>query len=141
MGMFKGAIMKGTILAVDDNPANLDLIFDLLGDASYQVLVAKDGESAITRAQKTSPDLILLDVMMPGPAGMALATRLMELYPSVIVLIVTAYSSINLAIEVIQKGAHGYLVKPVRPKQLLDRVEEAWNASRQGEPRAAAGSF
>ncbi|MBN1936306.1 MAG: response regulator [Anaerolineae bacterium] len=126
------------ILIADDDPDVRSIFGDYLTHAGYSVQTAADGDRALELAAQSPPDMALLDVMMPGPSGMTLATRLMELYPNVIVLIVTAYSSINLAIEVIQKGAHGYLVKPVRPKQLLDRVEEAWNTSQRGESYAAA---
>lgn len=54
-----------TILAVDDNPANLGLLFDLLDNAGFEVLVSQNGRSAIKRAENTQPDIILLDVMMP----------------------------------------------------------------------------
>ncbi|HBR76277.1 MAG TPA: hypothetical protein DEG17_15350, partial [Cyanobacteria bacterium UBA11149] len=57
------------ILIVDDNPTNLGLIFEYLTDAGFKVLVALDGESAIQQAEYSKPDLILLDVMMPGIDG------------------------------------------------------------------------
>lgn len=127
------------ILIADDDPDVRSIFGDYLIHAGYSVQTAADGDRALEMAAQSPPDIALVDVMMPGPSGMVLAARLMELYPDVIVIIITAYSSINLAIEVIQKGAYGYLVKPVRPKQLLDRIEEAWKSSRKGTHNAAAG--
>ena len=54
------------VLMVDDTPANLGVLYELLSEAGYDVLVAEDGESALERTAYAQPDLILLDVMMPG---------------------------------------------------------------------------
>ena len=64
------------ILAADDHPANLNLLFDLLSEAGFDLLVAQNGESALTRAEKTQPDIILLDVLMPGLDGFETCRRL-----------------------------------------------------------------
>jgi CheY-like chemotaxis protein len=57
------------VLMVDDTPANLGVLYEVLSEAGYSVLVAEDGESALERAAYAQPDLILLDVMMPGIDG------------------------------------------------------------------------
>ncbi len=126
------------ILIADDDPDVRRIFGDYLRHAGYSVQTAADGDRALELAAQSPPDVALIDVMMPGPSGMVLAARLMELYPNLIVIIITAYSSINLAIEVIQKGAYGYLVKPVRPRQLLDRIQEALRATRKGMHHAPA---
>ena len=127
---------KRRVLIADDDPDVRRIFGDYLTFAGYSVQTAADGDQALVLAAQTPPDIALLDVMMPGPSGMTLATRLMEQFPDVIVIIITAYSSISLAIEVMQKGAYGYLVKPVRPTQLLDRLEEAWKTSRRNVSHA-----
>ncbi|MEM1291121.1 MAG: response regulator, partial [Cyanobacteria bacterium P01_H01_bin.162] len=66
----------GTVLVVDDTPANLSVLFDLLDDAGFQVLVAQDGLSALQKVEYAPPDLILLDVMMPGIDGFETCRRL-----------------------------------------------------------------
>ena len=56
---------QGKILIVDDNPTNLDVLFEYLDMANYEVFVAEDGESALSRAKYAKPDIILLDVLLP----------------------------------------------------------------------------
>ena len=67
------------ILMVDDTPANLGVLFELLNESGFRVLVAEDGESALSRAEYAQPDLILLDVMMPGMDGFSVCQKLKEI--------------------------------------------------------------
>jgi CheY-like chemotaxis protein len=68
--------MSETILIVDDTPANLGVLVETLGAAGYQLMVAEDGEEALAQTAQTQPDLILLDVMMPGIDGFETCRRL-----------------------------------------------------------------
>src|SRR5213596_2846710 len=68
--------MSETILIVDDTPANLGVLVETLGAAGYSLMVAEDGEEALTQTAQTQPDLILLDVMMPGIDGFETCRRL-----------------------------------------------------------------
>ena len=68
--------MPETILIVDDTPANLGVLVETLGDAGYQLMVAEDGEEALAQTFQTQPDLILLDVTMPGIDGFETCRRL-----------------------------------------------------------------
>src|SRR5689334_22510433 len=67
---------KGTILVVDDNPTNIQVLFDVLSEIGYRVAIAKSGEAALQRVQSYHPDIILLDVMMPGIDGFETCQRL-----------------------------------------------------------------
>jgi len=67
---------RETILIVDDTPANLNILFDYLDSAGFKVLVASSGSEALERAKYMQPDLILLDVMMPGMDGFETCRRL-----------------------------------------------------------------
>ena len=75
------AILTATqsILIVDDDPANLEVLSNLLERSGYEVLIARDGQSAIERAQYDPPDLICLDVMMPGIDGFETCRRLKQM--------------------------------------------------------------
>ena len=64
-----------TILIVDDNPANLSVLSDCLGNYNFEILVAQNGESAIQKANYAIPDLIVLDIMMPGIDGFETCKR------------------------------------------------------------------
>ncbi len=70
------AAERGVILIVDDTPDNLALLSDALDEMGYMVLVALDGQSALTRIQRRRPDLILLDAMMPGLDGFETCQRI-----------------------------------------------------------------
>ncbi|MFO8112371.1 MAG: response regulator [Desulfosalsimonadaceae bacterium] len=72
----KGNRHVATILVVDDKPSNIKLLFDALKDTGYRTLAAIDGESAVRQAQLGRPDLILMDVMMPGLNGLEACRRL-----------------------------------------------------------------
>ena len=122
---------KRRVLIADDDPDVRRIFSDYLTHAGYAVQAASNGDKALELATQSPPDLALVDVMMPGPSGMTLAVRLMELDPAVQIIIITAYGSLNLAIEVMQKGAFCYLVKPIRLKQLSDAMEMAWQARAQ----------
>jgi two-component system, NtrC family, sensor kinase len=67
---------ESTILIIDDNPTNLEVLYTALDQAGYKVLVEMDGQSGIEAVQRHSPDLILLDVMMPGIDGFETCRRL-----------------------------------------------------------------
>ena len=76
--MIDDTTQKATILVVDDNPINLRLLLDYLNDASFKTLVAKSGERALKQLEYFQPDLILLDVMMPGIDGFETCRQLKE---------------------------------------------------------------
>ena len=85
-----------TILAVDDNPANLGLLFDLLDNAGFEILVSQNGQSALKRAKNTHPDIILLDVMMPRKTGFVLFKQLRrnEEYKDIPVIMLTGVADV-----------------------------------------------
>jgi CheY-like chemotaxis protein len=112
------------ILAVDDNPANLNLLFDLLDEAGFEVLVSQSGESAIKRAETTHPDIILLDVMMPGIDGFETCRRLKahEATQDIPIIFMTAVTEIDEKVKGFDLGAVDYVTKPIQPKEVLARV-------------------
>jgi len=115
---------KPVVLVVDDTPANLALLFDLLGHAGLEVLVAEDGESAIERAAYARPDLILLDVLMPAPDGFATCRRL-KAQPDtrdIPVVFMTALADTVDKVRGLEAGAVDYVTKPFEPEELLARV-------------------
>jgi PAS domain S-box-containing protein len=115
---------KPVILVVDDTPANLGVLFTLLGQAGFDVLFAEDGESAIERAARARPDLILLDVLMPELDGFATCERLKQIPASrdVPVIFMTALSETVDKVRGFQVGAVDYVTKPFQVEELLARV-------------------
>jgi len=116
---------NGTVLIVDDTPANLALLSDTLSEADYRVLVATDGYSAIEQIQFIKPDIILLDVMMPGIDGFETCKRLKADPASaeIPVLFMTGLSELDDLLRGFSEGALDYIVKPIRPAEVLARIE------------------
>ncbi|WP_347986621.1 response regulator transcription factor [Methylomonas sp. AM2-LC] len=115
----------GTVLIVDDTPGNLALLSDTLSEACYRVLVATDGASAIEQIQYIKPDIILLDVMMPGIDGFETCNRI-KANPdteSIPILFMTGLSELDHLLRGFHEGALDYIVKPIRPAEVLVRIE------------------
>ena len=114
-----------TILLVDDNPNNLELVVDYLEDYGLTILVSQDGESAFNRAIYANPDLILLDVMMPGIDGFQ-TCRLLKADPKTKdtpVIFMTALSSTKERVKGFEAGAVDYVVKPIQQEEVLARIK------------------
>ena len=115
---------EGVILIVDDNPINIDLLFTCLDDYGHKVLVAESGYSALSRVQYSEPDLILLDVMMPGLDGFEVCRRLKENAKTrdIPVIFLTALSESKDKVRGFQVGGVDYITKPIQYDELLARV-------------------
>ncbi|MEG5034942.1 EAL domain-containing protein [Microcoleus sp. AT3-D2] len=116
---------SNTILVVDDVPANLGILADFLTEASFEVLVAQDGESAIQKINYVIPDLILLDIMMPGIDGFETYTRLKEnpLWSQIPVIFITALSETDNVVRGLSLGAVDYIIKPFQKEEVLARIK------------------
>jgi len=115
---------QGKILVVDDTPANIKLMVDHLSQEGYKTLVAEDGESAIEQVAFVKPDLILLDVMMPGIDGFETCRRLKEdaTTRDIPVIFMTALSDTENKVKAFSIGAVDYVTKPIQHKEVLSRV-------------------
>jgi len=116
--------MSETILIVDDTPANLGVLVETLGAAGYRLMVAEDGEEALAQTEQTRPDLILLDVMMPGIDGFETCRRLKqrETTRDVPVLFMTALSETADKVKAFAAGGVDYITKPIEHEEALARV-------------------
>lgn len=105
---------KATVLVVDDTPENIDILVGILGD-EYKVKVAIDGPKALAIAGKSAPDIILLDVMMPGMNGYEVCKRLKQepLTAHIPVIFVTALTDVADETQGFELGAVDYITKPV----------------------------
>jgi len=123
--MSQNPVSKGTILVVDDTPTNLEVLFDFLSNAGFKVLFAEDGESAIEKANYAMPDLILLDILMPGIDGFETCRRLKEseLTRSIPVIFLTALTDIVDKVKGFSLGAVDFVTKPLHYEEVLARVE------------------
>jgi len=115
---------KGTILIVDDVPANIGVLFDFLRGFGLKILIASDGESGIKKAENAQPDMILLDVMMPGIDGFETCKRLKanEATKNIPVIFMTALSDTPFAVKGFELGAVDYINKPIQQEEVLARI-------------------
>jgi CheY-like chemotaxis protein/predicted transcriptional regulator len=118
------AMNKDSILVIDDNPTNLSLLVDTLTKKGYKILAAEDGESALEILDHTRPDLILLDVLMPGIDGFETCRRL-KAEPTtreIPVIFMTALSDSIDEVKGLELGAVDYIIKPFQIETLLARI-------------------
>lgn len=113
-----------TILIVDDMPNNISVLFETLTHFGYKVLVARDGKSAIEQARIAQPDLLLLDVMMPGMDGFETCRRLKqdETLRSIPVIFMTALSDTIDKVNGFNMGAVDYITKPFQLQEVVSRI-------------------
>lgn len=113
------------ILLVDDNPTNLKVLFEAIGGYGWKALMATDGESAIEQAEYAKPDLILLDVMMPGIDGFETCRRLKAnpITENIPVIFMTALSDITDKVRGLEIGAVDYITKPFQQEEVIARLK------------------
>ena len=115
---------SGRILIVDDNPTNLDVLFNFLANQGYEVFVAEDGKSALERMELAKPDLVLLDIMMPEMDGFETCQEIKKNASTadIPVIYVTALGGVSDKVKGFDTGAVDYITKPFRNKEVLARV-------------------
>ena len=125
------------ILVIDDEQSIVDLVTAYLRDEGYEVFTAMDGPSGLKAARAFKPDLIVLDVMLPGMDGIELLSQLRR-ESDVYVIMVTAKSEETDKIVGLTVGADDYLTKPFSPRELVARVKAALRRLRVGGGAAEA---
>src|SRR6476659_5519939 len=111
----------GAVLVVDDDVLVRDVVGRYLSRAGYQVTVAGDGEHALRAAQACPPDLVVLDLMLPGVSGLEVCRRLRAAGPVPVVML-TALGEEEDRIVGLELGADDYITKPFSPRELVLRV-------------------
>lgn len=116
--------MKADILIVDDTPANLDLLSNILKENEYKVRALPDGQLAITSAKMKAPDLILLDITMPGLNGFEVCQKLKEddSLKDIPILFISALTDTDKKVEAFKNGGVDYITKPFQVEEILARV-------------------
>jgi len=115
---------KSTILVVDDTPTNLSVLLDYLNQSGFKTLIAQDGEGALEQADFARPDIILLDVMMPGIDGFETCKQLKanDATKDIPIIFMTALSETVDKIKGFQYGAVDYITKPFQQEEVLVRI-------------------
>lgn len=124
------------ILVVDDDPTLLRFLVEFLKEEKYEIAAASNGNEALRQAYREHPDLVVLDVMMPGMDGWEVTARLRELSDIPIILL-TAKGSETDKLRGFRMGVDDYIVKPFSFAELIARIQAVLNRSRQagGENR------
>ena len=122
--MLNSSSSSSTVLVVDDTPTNLQVLFDLLQSQNYRVATANNGETAIARLEAFLPDLILLDVMMPGIDGFETCRRIKakEETKDIPIIFMTALSDASDKVKGLTLGAVDYITKPLQHEEVLARI-------------------
>ena len=118
--------MKKKILVIEDNEQNLYLTTYLLEKHGYEVIQARDGRQGIELAGQVEPDLILLDIQLPGMDGYAVARELRN-HPDlshVPIVAVTSHAMAGDREQVLAAGCQGYIEKPINPRTFVSQIEE-----------------
>jgi two-component system, OmpR family, response regulator ResD len=126
-----------TVLVVEDDPTVADVVLAYLREAGMAVEHAADGVTALATAARVRPDLVVLDLMLPGLNGLEVCQRLREARADLPVVMLTALGAEEDRLAGLEHGADDYLVKPFSPRELLLRVQAVL---RRAAPAALAGA-
>ena len=110
---------QGKIHIIDDESIIHEVLTDLLSPEGYQLEISASGKEALVKHQSESFDLILLDLLMPGLSGLDVLQELIKIDPLAVIIIITAYGSIESAIKAMKMGAFDYIQKPFKHEELL----------------------
>lgn len=118
------------ILIVDDEEVSRLTLAEILHLEGYEITTVGNGEKAV-EALRTEPyDVMILDLKMPGMSGMDVLHAVVDSQPNLSVIVLTAYGTIDTAIQAIRYRVHDYLLKPVSPQQVLASIQKALDANR-----------
>jgi DNA-binding NtrC family response regulator len=120
----------GRILVVDDDRAMCQLLIDLLREEGYETEVAHDAETALLKSRQSHFDLTITDLMMPKMRGIELVQRLRDIDSNALVLLITAFGTIESAVEAMRAGAFHYVTKPFHNEEILIQVKRALEQKR-----------
>ena len=115
------------IMVVDDDSLGREYLCETLMRGGYEVVSVSNGQQAIIRISKEAYDVIFLDMKMPGMCGMEVLEKVKSISPETVVILMTAYGTVETAVEAMKKGAYDYMIKPFSPEQielLISRVNE-----------------
>jgi two-component system response regulator HydG len=129
--------VEATLLLVDDDKAHRTMLKAHLGAQGYQIIEADDGDVAVQWFKERKIDLVLLDLKMKRMGGMATLTAMQEVNPKVPVIMITAFSSVENAVEAMKQGAFDYVTKPVDVVELSITIQRALDFQHLRQENAA----
>lgn len=123
---------RGVVLVVDDTPINQQILTEILGPEGYQLDFARDGETGLKKAHELKPDLVLLDLVLPGMMGTEVLDILKREMPETLVILTTAYGSEETAIKALRLGVNDYIInkRPFDADEVREVVKRAVNEAK-----------
>ena len=115
--------MKINVLVVDDEPVARQSLSDILRLEGYNVNAVANGEQAVEHVRNHSVDLMVLDLKMPGMNGLDVVQVVNQISPDTEIILLTAFGSMESAVEALRQRVHDYLLKPASPNQILESVK------------------
>lgn len=109
---------KSKILIIDDEEVVLDSCTQILKSGDYHIETAQNGETGIKVVQELKPDLVYVDLKMPGVSGFEVLEKINEIDPTIVSIVITGYATVSSAVEAMKKGADDFLPKPFTPDEL-----------------------
>ena len=125
--------MARTILVVDDEPSIVQTLAGILQDEGFEVLTASDGETALQVVEEESPDLVFLDISLPGMDGLEVLQQLKEHQPLLPVVMVSAFGNVENAVKATRLGAYDFIEKPPHADKIILTVRNALEMTRLAE--------
>ncbi|MCX5891755.1 MAG: sigma-54 dependent transcriptional regulator, partial [Deltaproteobacteria bacterium] len=125
--------MPGNLLVVDDEPQILKVVSGILQDEGFEVITAPDGETALKLAAAEPPDLVLLDINLPGLDGLEVLDELKKRHPLLPVIMISAYGSVENAVKATRLGAYDFIEKPPNADKIVLSVRNALELARLAE--------
>ena len=125
---------KGKILVIDDEPEIGWIFSKILRDNGYEVISSETGKDGLEKTRTFMPDLVFLDLKLPGKSGVRLLGEIKEINPDILVIMITAHETIQTAVAAMKLGAYDYIPKPIpneRLKIIVDKALETQSLSRQ----------
>lgn len=111
------------ILVIDNNESVTKLLKKLLKEEGYKVDAETSGRPALKNIKKNGYEVVLLEIKLPDISGLTIIEHIKKIDPKIIVIMITGHSSINIAIEALNKGADGFISKPIKLEELIFTIE------------------
>jgi diguanylate cyclase (GGDEF)-like protein len=121
---------RGKVLIVDDAPDTLDIIQKLLSFEGFEVILAATGEEGVKKVEEEKPDVVLMDISLPGIDGTEALKRIRTINPIQSVIMLTAFATVENAIQALKEGASDFVKKPFENEHLIHIVNQALQKSR-----------
>ena len=119
---------KGSVLIVDDEELIRQTLAEFLEEQGFRVETLPDGESARERIAESRFDVLVCDVSLPGIDGLDVLAHVREVSPETVVFLITAYATVEIAVEAFRRGAHDYFMKPILLEEVANKIRRALGA-------------